>query len=39
LPKVGSVYWLGDSKPWAIFTVEEIVYNVDVEEYVRARGL
>ena len=39
LPKVGSAYWLGDSKPWAIFTVEEIVYNVDVEEYVRARGL
>ncbi len=39
LSKVGSSYWLGERKPRAVFTVEEILYNVDVEEYVRASGL
>ena len=30
--------WLDDGKPWAEFTIEEIVFNADVSEYIRARG-
>ncbi len=36
---VGALTWFGDKGPWAVFTVEEVVYNVDVEAHVRARGL
>jgi hypothetical protein len=39
LSAVGSATWLDQGKPWAFFTTEELVYNVDVSEYVRARGL
>jgi hypothetical protein len=36
---VGSATWLDDGKPWAYFTNEDVIYNVDVQEYVRALGL
>jgi len=36
--KVGAAIWMDDGKPWAIFTVEDIVYNVDVGETIRAKG-
>jgi hypothetical protein len=36
--KTGAAIWMDDGKPWAVFTVEDIVYNVDVSEYIRARG-
>ncbi len=39
LPTVGAATWIDDGKPWAVFTVEEIVYNTDVSQYVRAKGL
>ncbi len=39
LLKTGSLYWLGDRHPWAVFTVEEIIYNVEVFDYLRERGL
>lgn len=35
---VGAATWLDQGKPWAVFTVEEVVYNVDVSEYIRQRG-
>ena len=35
----GSATWMDEGSPWAVFTVEDVVYNVDVGEYVRARGL
>lgn len=38
LPAVGSATWLDVGKPWAFFTTEEVVYNADVSQYVRARG-
>jgi hypothetical protein len=38
LPTTAAVTWFGD-RPWAVFRVEEIVYNVDVDEYVRGKGL
>ncbi len=35
---VGSATWLDQGSPWAYFTLEELVYNADVSEYIRARG-
>lgn len=39
LPIVGAVTWFDEGTPWAVFSIEEVVYNVDVREYVRAKGL
>jgi hypothetical protein len=36
--RTGAVIWLDQRTPWAIFTVEEIVYNVDVGDYIRQKG-
>jgi len=38
LSAVGSAIWLDQGKPWATFTLEEVVYNVDVSEYIRQKG-
>jgi len=38
IPVVGTVTWLDQGKPWAIFEVEEFVYNTDVDDYIRATG-
>jgi hypothetical protein len=38
LNATGSATWLDQGEPWATFTAEEIVYNVDVQEYIRATG-
>lgn len=38
LATVGAVTWFDEGTPWAVFRVEEVVYNVDVQEYVRAKG-
>ncbi len=35
---VGAATWMDDGKPWAVFTVEDVVYNVDVKDYIYARG-
>ncbi len=35
----GAAIWMDNGKPWAVFHVEDVVFNVDVEQYVRARGL
>lgn len=35
---VGSVMWLDQGTPWAIFNVEELVYNVDVSTYILQKG-
>jgi hypothetical protein len=39
VPPVGEATWFDEGKPWAVFTIEDIVYNVDVTQYVRAKGL
>jgi hypothetical protein len=36
--KVGAAIWMDDGKPWAVFTVEDIVFNVDVQDTIRAKG-
>jgi hypothetical protein len=38
LSAVGSATWLDQGKPWAVFTLEEMVYNVDVEGYLLQKG-
>jgi hypothetical protein len=35
---VGAVIWLDEGTPWAVFTLEETVFNVDVSDYVQAKG-
>ncbi len=35
----GAATWMDDGKPWAVFTAEDILFNVDVSEYIRAKGL
>jgi hypothetical protein len=36
---VGSATWMDSGRPWAVFTLEDARFNVDVTEYVRAHGL
>lgn len=38
LGAVGSATWLDQGKPWAVFALEEVKYNVNVREYIRQRG-
>ena len=38
LPAWTALTWHEDGAPWAVFRVEEVVYNVDVEERIRADG-
>ena len=38
LEAAGSATWLDQGTPWALFTAEQIVYNVDVRDYIRTRG-
>lgn len=34
----GAITWFDQGYAWAVFEVEEVVYNVEVDEYIRARG-
>jgi hypothetical protein len=34
----GAATWFDDGTPWAVFNAENAVYNVDVGEYIRAKG-
>jgi len=38
LSAIGSATWLDQGKPWAVFTLEEVKYNVDVGDYIRQKG-
>ena len=37
-PDQGFLLAVDEGTPWAVFDVEEVVYNTDVETYIRARG-
>lgn len=39
IPSPAATTWLDEGTPWAVFTVEQVIYNVDVSEYIRASGL
>jgi hypothetical protein len=38
IPSPASVTWLDEGTPWSVWTIEDVAYNVDVSEYIRARG-
>jgi hypothetical protein len=35
MPTTGAVTWFDQGKPWAVFTVEDLVLNADVRETIR----
>jgi hypothetical protein len=35
---LSTATWFDEGRPWAVFTVEDIRYNVDVEDYIQAKG-
>ncbi|MCA0457600.1 MAG: hypothetical protein LCI00_26775 [Chloroflexi bacterium] len=37
IPCRAAVQWLDESSPWFTLTVDEVVYNVDVESYIRSK--
>lgn len=39
LPLVGALTWFDDGTPWVTFTLEDVVYNVDIGEYIQGRGI
>jgi hypothetical protein len=38
IPFKGAVTWADEGTPWAVFSVEDLVMNYDVSEYIRAFG-
>jgi hypothetical protein len=38
IPIQGAVTWADEGTPWAVFTVEDLVINADISEYIRAVG-
>lgn len=38
LSATGSATWFDQGKPWAIFSLEEVEYNVDVSQYILQKG-
>jgi hypothetical protein len=38
IPTVGAATWFDQGTPWAVFEVEDLFYNANVDEYIRAKG-
>ncbi len=38
LPAEGRITWFDQGTPWAVFEAEEVIYNVDVLDYIRQTG-
>lgn len=38
IPSSASVTWLDEGTPWSMWIIEDVAYNVDVTEYIRAKG-
>jgi hypothetical protein len=38
LSAAGTATWLDQGRPWAVFRLEDVVYNVDVRAYIRQKG-
>lgn len=38
-PLRGAAIWMDDGRPWAVFTLETMTLNADVDAYLRGRGL
>ncbi len=38
IPSPASTTWQDERSPWAVWTIEEVAYNVDVSDYFTTRG-
>ena len=38
IPSPASETWLDGGTAWSLWTIEDVAYNVDVAETIRARG-
>jgi hypothetical protein len=38
IPVVSAATWFDEGTPWAVFSVEDIRSNVNVEDYIRSKG-
>ncbi len=38
IPDVGEATWVDEGTPWAVFTIEELVYNAGVQTAIRTQG-
>ena len=38
IPNLTAVTWFDEGTPWAVFTTEDVVYNVDVPEHIQQKG-
>jgi hypothetical protein len=37
-PSPATVTWLDEETPWLVLDLEDVAYNVDVSQYIRASG-
>jgi hypothetical protein len=38
IPSRSTVTWADEGSPWLVIELDDIAYNVDVQEYIRAEG-
>ena len=38
VPSPAAVTWADEGTPWLVLDLEEVVYNADVSDYIRAKG-
>jgi hypothetical protein len=38
IPVETAVTWADEGSPWAVFSTEDVIYNVDVDKYIRMKG-
>ncbi len=38
MKQYSALTWLDQGKPWAVFTLEAVKYNVRVKEYILQKG-
>ena len=38
IPSPAAVTWADEGTPWLVVNLEEVAYNVDVSDYIRAQG-
>jgi hypothetical protein len=39
IPSRSSVTWADEGGPWLVIDVEDVIYNVDIQTYIRTKGL
>jgi hypothetical protein len=39
MPIITAITWFDEGTPWAVLTTEEVIYNLDIAEYLQQDGL